>query len=165
MRCPSARGKHPGEPTAGPAPTDVERVCAHARSKSYKHMALRLPTRVQSSVRRGACPSNSTSTRLGSNQFAAGSWRFNVTSPAVARAFRSPSSGLFCPKSGGQPCNRLCKLCARGVTRYFATRGQLEFVCPWSLVPVRTLLGARSLPAPGEHGHHVPRGAEAVVHC
>ena len=35
----------------------------------------------------------------------------------------------------GQPCNRPCKLCARAVMRHFATRGQLEFVCPWSLVP------------------------------
>ena len=64
----------------------------------------------------------------------------------------------------GQPCNRPCKLCARAVMRHFATRGQLEFVCPWSLVPFVRSQG-QAPPAPGDHGHRVPRGAEAVLHC
>ena len=64
----------------------------------------------------------------------------------------------------GQPCNRLCKLCARAVMRHFATRGQLEFVCPWSLVPFVRSQG-QAPPDPGEHCHRVLRGAEAVLHC
>ena len=36
----------PGEGSAGPAPTDAKRVCVYGRSESYKHMTLRLPTRV-----------------------------------------------------------------------------------------------------------------------
>ena len=64
----------------------------------------------------------------------------------------------------GQPCNRPCKLCAHGVMRHFATRGQLEFVCPWSLVPFIRSQG-QAPPAPGDHGPRVPRGAEAVLHC
>ena len=49
--------------------------------------------------------------------------------------------------------------------RRFAAGGQLECVCPWWLAPSGVRAGQRRAPGPGEHGHRVLGGAEAVRYC
>ena len=65
----------------------------------------------------------------------------------------------------GQPRNQLCNICALADMRCFDASGQLGIVCPGKLAPSGVQAVQHRVPGPGEHGHCVLGGAEAVRYC